>query len=87
MLYGERIYAHSKICRNGTFCRLLVKKAQCQLHLLEKKKNKIRYDTWIYQAKSVLFYCLPAFNSKEKLHRRCNQRSHFIDEETEAQRY
>ena len=52
-----------------------------------RKKNKIRYDTWIYQAKSVLFYCLPAFNSKEKLHRRCNQRSHFIDEETEAQRY
>ena len=37
MLSGERIYGHSKIWRNGPVCRLLVKKAQCQLHLLGKK--------------------------------------------------
>ena len=49
------VFMQSKICRNGTVHRLLVKKAQCQLHLLEKK---IRYDTLIYQAKSVFFYLL-----------------------------
>ena len=39
LTHGQCIYGHSKICRSGTVCRLLVKKAQCQLHLLEKKQN------------------------------------------------
>ena len=86
MLYGERIYEQSKICRNGTACTLLMKKAQCQLHLSGKKK-KLGMILGSTKQSLSSFTCLPAFNSKEKLHRRCNQRSNFIDEVTEAQRY
>ena len=64
MLYGERIYGHSKICRNGTVHRLLVKKAQCQLHLLEKKKKLGMILRSTKQSLSS-FTCLPAFNSKK----------------------
>ena len=86
MVYGERIYGHSKICKNGTVCRLLVKEAPCQLLLLEKK-TKLGMILRSTKQSLSCFTCLPAFNAKEKLHRRWNQRSHFIDEETEAQRY
>lgn len=87
MLYGERAHGHSKICRNGTVSRSLGKKAPCQLHLLEKKTSKLSMILRSTKQSPSRFTCLPAFNSKEKLHGRCYQRSHFIHEDTEAQRY
>ena len=52
-----------------------------------QKKKKLGMILRSTKQRLSSFTCLPAFNSKEKLHRRCNQRSHFIDDETEAQRY
>ena len=52
-----------------------------------RKKTKLGMVLGSTKQSLSCFTCLPAFNSKEKLRRRWNQRSHFIDEETEAQRY
>ena len=52
-----------------------------------RKKTKLGMVLGSTKQSLSCFTCLPVFNSKEKLRRRWNQRSHFIDEETEAQRY
>ena len=51
------LWTHSKICRNGTVSRLLVKKTQCQLHLLEKK-------TKLSKVRLVLPACLHLIKKK-----------------------
>ena len=84
MIFVEHINLFGKLCGKG----------HCLLDHWGKKPNfnslylKKKFSELLRSSKPCpgCFACSSSFNQKENLRVRCYQHSHFIDEDTEAQR-
>ena len=84
MLLSERIYLFSKLCGKGhCLARPLGKKTPISILSIKKKLNVLLRSS---KQCPGCFALSSSFNQKENLQVRCYQHSHFIYEETEAQR-